>query len=442
MSVFMQPIYTQTVGAGGAASVTFNNIPQGFTDLMVVISARMNTSGGAYVGILPNNNTNPIGSYTYIGIAPSSGTVYTGRSINLPYGFFVYTVSNANTANTFSNNEFYIPNYSGGQFKTCISNSVAEDNAVAGNASISPTSFIMNTTDPITSIVVKDTVSGFSLMENSTITIYGISERYDTAIPLAPTIGTVTDQAGFASVAFTANDTGAGQTADRYVVTSTPSGSTTVGQTSPIVTPAALGTSYTYQVAAVNALGSSSSSASAALTTVNNYNSIATGTLSSATSFFDFTNIPQNYKHLQLRLRVRGAASNPIDYFLFQIQPWTSNSDYYTHAMEAVNDTNVRGSIYSPTNTFSVNLMSSGSQNANNFTALVVDFYDYSNTNKFKTAQLFGGFSADNTTSGQNNGNITISGGILPQLAPITNIRVAAYTNLTVGSTFSLYGVS
>jgi hypothetical protein len=175
---------------------------------------------------------------------------------------------------------------------------------------------------------------------------------------------------------------------------------------------------------------------------VNNYNSIATGTLSSATSFFDFTNIPQNYKHLQLRLRVRGAASNPIDYFLFQIQPWTSNSDYYTHAMEAVNDTNVRGSIYSPTNTFSVNLMSSGSQNANNFTALVVDFYDYSNTNKFKTAQVFGGFSADNTTSGQNNGNITISGGILPQLAPITNIRVAAYTNLTVGSTFSLYGVS
>ena len=40
MSVFMQPIYTQTMGAVGAQSVTFNNIPQGFTDLVLEVSGR------------------------------------------------------------------------------------------------------------------------------------------------------------------------------------------------------------------------------------------------------------------------------------------------------------------------------------------------------------------------------------------------------------------
>jgi aspartate/tyrosine/aromatic aminotransferase len=38
------PIYTQTVGSGGALSIAFNNIPQFYTDLKVVISGR--TTGG------------------------------------------------------------------------------------------------------------------------------------------------------------------------------------------------------------------------------------------------------------------------------------------------------------------------------------------------------------------------------------------------------------
>jgi hypothetical protein len=37
MTIAMQPIYTQTVGAGGAASVIFNNIPQTFTDPFAVV---------------------------------------------------------------------------------------------------------------------------------------------------------------------------------------------------------------------------------------------------------------------------------------------------------------------------------------------------------------------------------------------------------------------
>jgi hypothetical protein len=40
MTIAMQPIYTQTVGSGGATSITFNSIPQTFTDLKLSISIR------------------------------------------------------------------------------------------------------------------------------------------------------------------------------------------------------------------------------------------------------------------------------------------------------------------------------------------------------------------------------------------------------------------
>ena len=40
----MTPIQTVTVGSGGAANITFSNIPQTYTDLVIKISARSNRS--------------------------------------------------------------------------------------------------------------------------------------------------------------------------------------------------------------------------------------------------------------------------------------------------------------------------------------------------------------------------------------------------------------
>ena len=44
MTIAMQPIYTQTIGAT-AGGIVFNNIPQTFTDLKVVVSTRTNANG-------------------------------------------------------------------------------------------------------------------------------------------------------------------------------------------------------------------------------------------------------------------------------------------------------------------------------------------------------------------------------------------------------------
>ena len=54
---------TQTVGNGGAASVTFANIPQsGYTDLKIVLSARSTANGGQNVN-LTFNSTNTANSF-------------------------------------------------------------------------------------------------------------------------------------------------------------------------------------------------------------------------------------------------------------------------------------------------------------------------------------------------------------------------------------------
>ena len=63
MTTTMQLIAKQTVGAGGATSVTFSNIPQTYTDLKVVCSTRESTD--SYLGVYFNGDTNSA-NYTSI----------------------------------------------------------------------------------------------------------------------------------------------------------------------------------------------------------------------------------------------------------------------------------------------------------------------------------------------------------------------------------------
>jgi uncharacterized protein (TIGR02145 family) len=76
--------------------------------------------------------------------------------------------------------------------------------------------------------------------------------------PAAPTIGTATITATTASVAFTAPANNGGATITSYTVTSTPSGITASGTTSPIAVPGLnTGVAYTFTVTATNSAGTS-----------------------------------------------------------------------------------------------------------------------------------------------------------------------------------------
>lgn len=433
MSVFLQPIYTQTVGAGGAASLTFNNIPQTFTDLKIVISARVSGSGAAYIGALPNGNASSIYSYTYVGISPVAGTVYTGHNLNFPYGFFVFGANPNMTANSFTDMEIYIPNYSGGALKQGIVDDGSEDNTVGG-AAIAATAILMNSTAPITSLVVKDTITGGTLVEGSQVTIYGVANNYDVVAPTAPTIGTVTDQAGFASVAFTpaANDS-----ADLYQVTTTPSSTTSYGNLSPIVAPATLGTSYTYQVAAVNPKGTSASSASSAVTSANSFASIATitsdGTLGSAV----FTNIPQNYTHLQVRIFARSARAAANDSIYFRANgDFGTNYSWHTmygdgsgvYSGNSINDNNMQP-LYIP----------AASATSGIFGCAVLDILDYTNTSKYKVFKSLNGYDSNGS------GLVCLQSSLWRNQTPISSLLFANYftsASFAAGTVFALYGIA
>lgn len=165
----MELITSVTVGSGGAASVTLpgtGTIPQTYTDLKLVISARGNTAQMSFNG---TGGT----AYSFIRLmGVGSGTPSSGANSGISQfeGFdWNYTTY---TANTFSSTEVYIPNYA----VSGINKSISLDNTQENNATQAYAQLyagLFSNTSPITSITL--TSSGGNFVEGSTFYLYGIS---------------------------------------------------------------------------------------------------------------------------------------------------------------------------------------------------------------------------------------------------------------------------
>jgi len=170
----MQPIYTQTVGAGGAAEITFNNIPQTFTDLMIKVSGRSDSnpeaSNWCSIKIFFNGDNATFYSFT----ALYGGGTFVGseRASSQTVSQGGWLTSSAATANTFGSADIYIPNYTGSNFKSFISDSVTEMNASAALAPL--VAGLWSKTNAITSISFNRASANF--VQNSTFTLYGITK--------------------------------------------------------------------------------------------------------------------------------------------------------------------------------------------------------------------------------------------------------------------------
>ena len=156
-----------TVGAGGASSIEFTNIPQTYTDLYVVLSGRSNTvraSDGHYVAIQFNSSTTNLSSrflYNY------NGTNYSGSDTYV----LGWNVPSDYTANTFGNTSWYIPNYTSSNNKSISVDSVTENNST--NILQTLTAGLWSNTAAITSIKLNPTPASFA--QYSSATLYGIS---------------------------------------------------------------------------------------------------------------------------------------------------------------------------------------------------------------------------------------------------------------------------
>ena len=177
MPTTMNLIARQTVGAGGAASVTFSNIPQTFTDLKIVMSAKSDLSaggGGQVVRIKPNNSTSTSGKFL-------SGN---GSSASSGNDDFIGSQPSDWTANTFGNTDIYITNYRSSNFKSFSSDGVGENNATRADAWL--TAGLWSSNDPITSIVLTPYYAT-NFLELSDFSLYGISnsQTQNQSAPLA-----------------------------------------------------------------------------------------------------------------------------------------------------------------------------------------------------------------------------------------------------------------
>jgi len=179
------PIQTYTLSAT-AASVTFSNIPQNYTDLKVVCSTRTATAAVGDGVYLMLSGTLTAKRLQGNGASATSDTDY--------YGAW-NTGANA-TASTFGNTEFYIPNYASSNAKYFMSDSVSENNATTSYMSM--IAYLSTNTSALTSIGVANE-SGAAFAIGSTFTLYGVSNG------VKATGGTLTVAGGYAYHTFTSS---------------------------------------------------------------------------------------------------------------------------------------------------------------------------------------------------------------------------------------------
>ena len=157
-----------TVGATAVASVEFTSIPATYTDLVVVLSGRSDTtraSDGAYAMMSFNGSTANITStflYNYNGtVASGTGTNILGWSNPSDY-----------TANSFSNSSWYIPNYASSNFKSVSVDTLTENNSA--NILSGFTAALWSSTSAVTSIKIANEVAA-KFVQHTTAYLYGIS---------------------------------------------------------------------------------------------------------------------------------------------------------------------------------------------------------------------------------------------------------------------------
>lgn len=191
----MTLIETKTVGAGGVSSLDFVNIPQTFTDLVVVRSMRASTTTGPAMSANITFNNSASGYSERLIYNNSTGGVATGTRSGTFFDWCGMTptswTSNQNV--TFGSSSIYVANYTSANNKVVFAESIQENNSSSGadwNQYI--VSGTWANTNAITSL--KLTASAGVFLENSTVSLYGVKSA--TIIEQAPALGGIFYKSG------------------------------------------------------------------------------------------------------------------------------------------------------------------------------------------------------------------------------------------------------
>ena len=158
-----------TLNATGSSNTfDFINIPQTFTDLVIVGSIR-NAANQLRegVGLAFNNTFSGYGNTTLYGDGSSVFSV-----IDTTYNQIGESNANTSTANIFNNFEVYVTNYRSLVNKSASGASVIENNATTSR--ITASSYLQTITEPVNQVTIFSNTSGGNWVVGSTVSLYGI----------------------------------------------------------------------------------------------------------------------------------------------------------------------------------------------------------------------------------------------------------------------------
>ena len=164
------------------------------------------------------------------------------------------------------------------------------------------------------------------------------------------------------------------------------------------------------------------------------YESIATTTVGAGgSSSITFSSIPSTYKHLQIRsIQLCGTTS----YNTLIRYNSDSGNNYSSHYIEGNGASVGTGPAYGnpPINYGAIGEARGGTTYPDVF---ICDIFDYSNTNKYKTARSLSGYDANGS------GLIALRSSLWMSTSAVTSITITndAAVNFTQYSSFALYGI-
>lgn len=166
----VQPIFTQTA-SGSSPTITFNNIPQTFTDLKIVASMR--TAAAVNYDYI-YGTINDLTPTQWLSEFYGTGTTYGGSSTTGATGFRMGYANGASAlSNTCSVSTLYIPNYTQPRIKSGLLYSVQE-NSTTTNAVQTMSTVAMEVYSPIVKLsFTPNSAQNFTNL--TTFTLYGIS---------------------------------------------------------------------------------------------------------------------------------------------------------------------------------------------------------------------------------------------------------------------------
>lgn len=163
------------------------------------------------------------------------------------------------------------------------------------------------------------------------------------------------------------------------------------------------------------------------------YELIATANGTGSSGTITFSDIPQTYKHLQIRAVVRSTETGNNGALVMRLNS-DSGSNYARHNLIG-NGSSVTSSASTSTTAIASVAIASNQMTTGIHTPFVIDILDYASTSKNTT------YRALHQRNATASAEIWLSSGLWINTAAVTTITITDVANWTTSTRFSLYGI-